>query len=625
MIRFTALFLLAASTLAQAPIVTTILSNGPTANRYDMVILAEGYTAAEQTRFNTDCQSFLTALFQRAPYQAFASYYNVHTVFRASLESGADHPDVSPPIWRNTVYNASYNTGGTARCLYIGNASQALADAALAPANEGRVLVFVNDSRYGGCAGQFAVSYNGSSANEVQIHEIGHSLASLADEYDYPNATYTGGEPGQVNITASPTGQKWSYWHGFDGISAFQGAGYYQYGLYRPKNNCLMRSLGVALCAVCKEQIARSVSSVVNVLENPQPAATSLPLNVGAVQTFSFTNLVPAANTSAITWRLDGQLLAGQNGTSFVLDTAPLTLGTHTVVATVQDLTALVRQDPSNTMRDSRTWTVTITDPTATNLRPTQVMPSLLFVQQGQEVDFTTVVSNDGPNPAGAFSVEHFLSADNALSPATDIYLGGYDLTGMAANTTNTNLRRLRIPNATPIGTWYVLVIVDRSNAIRESNENDNLRANVEFVQAGGCTPTLEFDDALLWPRDAAAVSLPNGGTVHPTVIARCAAPGTLYLLLWGCQGTTPGTTLAPGVTVPLNQDLCTLLGLGALNGAIFQQFWGTLDAQGRGRATFAWPAGMNMLPQAGHFAGVLIANGATFSAATNAVAIDIR
>lgn len=619
------LALLAAGAFAQTPIVTTILSNGPTANRYDMVILAEGYTAAEQGRFNTDCQSFLTALFQRSPYQAFASYYNVHTVFRASLESGADHPDVTPPIFRNTVYNATYNTGGTARCLYIGNTSQALADAALAPANEGRVLVFVNDSRYGGCAGQFAVSYNGSQANEVQIHEIGHSLAALADEYDYPNATYTGGEPGQVNITASPTGQKWSHWHGFDGVSAFQGAGYYQFGLYRPKSNCLMRALGVQLCAVCKEQIARSVSSVVNVIENPQPATPAVTLNIGASQTFSFTSLVPSANGRAITWHLDGQLQGGQNGTSFVLDTTTMALGPHSLVATVQDLTALVRQDPSGTMRDSRTWTVTVSDPTATNLRPTQITPSLLFVQQGQEVDVTTVVSNDGPNPAGAFSVEHFLSADNVLSPATDIYLGGYDLSGMAASTTDTNLRRVRIPNATPTGTWYVLAAVDRANAIREINENDNVRANIEFVQTGGCTPTLEFDDALLWPRDAATVSLPAGGTVHPTVVARCAAPGTLYLLLWGCQGTVPGTPLAPGVTVPLNQDLCTLLGLGALNGPIFQQFWGTLDAQGRGRATFAWPAGMNMLPQAGHFAGVLIANGSTFSATTNPVAIDIR
>ena len=194
---------LATGVVAQTPTVTTVYNSGSTQSRYDIVILGDGYQAFEQTRFNQDVQTFLTALFQKQPYATFANYYNVHTVFRPSVDSGADHPDVVPPIYKNTVYDATYQ-----------NTGQALADAALAPANEGRVLVFVNDSRYGGCASTFAVSYNGSSMAEVQIHEIGHSLGGLADEYDYPNQTYTGGEPGQANITTSPTGQKWAHWHG---------------------------------------------------------------------------------------------------------------------------------------------------------------------------------------------------------------------------------------------------------------------------------------------------------------------------------------------------------------------------------------------------------------------------
>src|SRR5690606_40708180 len=133
-------------------------------------------------------------------YNTFAAYYNVHTVFRASQQSGADRPDETPPVFVNTAYNATYNYGGTDRCLYIQNTSLALADAALAPATEGRVLVMVNDSRYGGCASTFAVSYNGSSMTEVQAHELGHSLGQVADEYDYPNANYTGGEPSSVNV-----------------------------------------------------------------------------------------------------------------------------------------------------------------------------------------------------------------------------------------------------------------------------------------------------------------------------------------------------------------------------------------------------------------------------------------
>jgi len=132
--------------LAQAPTVRTLLSSGTTSSRYDMVILGDGYTAAEQARFDQDCTSFMTSLLQRQPYSTFASYINVHTVFRASTMSGANHPDTNPPLVRNPVYGSAYNTSGVARCLYISNTTLALSDAALAPANEGRVIVMVNDS-----------------------------------------------------------------------------------------------------------------------------------------------------------------------------------------------------------------------------------------------------------------------------------------------------------------------------------------------------------------------------------------------------------------------------------------------------------------------------------------------
>ena len=59
----------------------------------------------------------INKLFATEPYKTFKTFFNVHTVFRASKESGADHPDANPPIVKDTVYDASYNTGGTARCL----------------------------------------------------------------------------------------------------------------------------------------------------------------------------------------------------------------------------------------------------------------------------------------------------------------------------------------------------------------------------------------------------------------------------------------------------------------------------------------------------------------------------
>ncbi len=615
--------LLLAAAPAQAPTVRTVLANGPTSNRYDLVILGDGYTAAQQATFDQDAQTFLTALFQKEPYRTFGGFFNAHTVFRPSTQPGANHPDATPPIVNNPVYGSSYNTGGTGRCLYLTNASLALADAALAPATEGRVIVIVNDARYGGCAGQFAVSYNGSLMAEVQIHEVGHALGRLADEYDYPNGTYTGNEPVEPNVTTSSSGAKWAHWHGTGGVGAFEGARYYRYGMWRPRSNCLMRDLGNPLCAVCQEQITRVLHGTVSAIDQPSPAA-ALTLGPTAQQPFAFTNLVPAANNPRITWRLDGQVVAGATATTWTLDTAPLTLGAHTVQVTVEDRTAIVRQDPNGWLVDRFTWNVTVVDPTAPDLRCSAVTPLTWFAPAGGSIPITTTVSNDGPGSSPAFAVDHFLSADTILD-AADLWLGGYTVPGLAAQQSHTQQRQADVPPFLPVTPHYVLVVVDRGNAVRENDETNNQRLAVLLTQAPGCTPTLSYRDPLLYPRDLGSVPIGTGGTLLPTVVAPCAAPGTAYLIAWSCSGTTPGTTLAPGVTVPLNQDLCTNLGLALLNGAIFQQFWGSLDAQGIGRATFAWPAGLGIQPLNSHFAAVLLDATPAFVGATNAVRMDLR
>lgn len=626
-------FLLAAATaalalssaVAQQPVVTTVYNSGTTQSRYDMVILGDGYQAAEQTRFNQDVQTFLTALFQKQPYATFASYYNVHTVFRASVESGADRPDENPPVYKNTVYNATYNTGGVDRCLYIQNTSLALADAALAPANEGRVLVFVNDSRYGGCASTFAVSYNGGSMTEVQIHELGHSLGSLADEYDYPNQTYTGSEPSQANITTSPSGQKWSHWWGTDNISAFQGAGYYVYGLYRPKNNCLMRTLGVALCAVCKEQISKLTNSIANTIVQFSPTTSSVAVSTGSTQQFSITHIVPAGNNPLIQWQVDGQNVPNATSSNFLFDPTGLSLGNHTVAVTVQDRTTLVRNDPAGVMRETRSWQVSVNDPTAAQLHFTAMTLSQVWVTPGLPVTFNYSIANDGPAAAATpFEVEFFLATQQPWSPQ-GIYLGKQTINSLAASQQVSLQYAANLPWRLEARVYYVYGIVDRNDAIHESNENDNLRSSAIVGQAGNCITKLEFADPLLYPSDAATVSLAAGAALHPTVIAPCAQPGTLYLIAWGCSGTSPGTTLAPGITVPLNQDFCTQLGLTAVNGAWFQNFLGVLDAQGRGNATFALPPSSGLTGLPGHFAAVLVEAVLGFSAVSNPIAITLQ
>jgi len=623
LVTFGAAALLAMSLPAQT--VTTVINNGTTETRYDIVILGDGYQANEQTKFDNDCSAFLTALFQKEPYQTFSQYYNVHTVFRASVDSGADRPDETPPIFVNTVYDATYNYGGVDRCLYIQNTSQALADAALAPATEGRVLVMVNDTRYGGCASTFAVSYTGSQMSEVQAHELGHSLGQLADEYEYAGQTYTGGEPGQANITADPAGSKWQIWHGTQGISSFQGAGYHQYGLYRPRSNCLMRSLGQVLCRVCQENIVKITNSIVNVITSTTPdTGTTQQLLVPAQQTFSFSHFVPASNSPLIEWFVDGTLQPGVTGTSFTLDTTAFSLGPHTVTATLLDQSDRVRSDPQNVMLESVQWNVDISDPSLAQLRFTSMNSSATLLNPGDTVTYTPTITNDGPAAAGPFRVEFFVNQSTNGYTTQDTYLGHIDVAGLPANGQTTIPFTTTLPYSLPQFASWVHAVIDRSNVVGEGNEADNETNRVVYVQQIPCTTGLEFQDQLTQPF-AASMSISAGGTLHPTVLAPCADPSsTLYLIAWGGAGTSPGTNLAPGVQLPLNIDPLTQLTLDGLNGPVFGQFLGVLDPQGRAQATFTLPPSVAIPTGTTHFATVLLGSTQLFTAASNAVELTI-
>jgi hypothetical protein len=365
------LFLAATASQLHAQTITTVVNNGPSAELYDMVILGDGYRSTEQARFNQDVAD-IVAYFQNQasvyPYGEYFQCYNVHSVFRASVESGADDPCANPPVTRNTVYDAEYCWGGIQRCLYIRNTAQAATDAALAPDTDGRVIVLVNDSQYGGCASTYAVSYNGSSMEEVNCHEWGHSFGLLADEYDYgATGPYVGGEPADINCTASTTGNaKWPLWVGATGqygtVGAYPGACYYPPTplptLYRPEPDCEMRNLSRRFCTICREQMIKRFHTEVEMIDNPFRSPGGSVAQHSVVQ-FGFVNRI-SNRPFSIQWRIDaGSFFNGT--TSFFWNVGAAAVGNHTITVRLTDTSPDVRNDPSNLLRHEFSWTVNVT------------------------------------------------------------------------------------------------------------------------------------------------------------------------------------------------------------------------------------------------------------------------
>jgi hypothetical protein len=51
--------------------VAPLLTNGPSSNRIDIVILGDGYTVAQQAQFLTDATRLKTALFNTSPWREY--------------------------------------------------------------------------------------------------------------------------------------------------------------------------------------------------------------------------------------------------------------------------------------------------------------------------------------------------------------------------------------------------------------------------------------------------------------------------------------------------------------------------------------------------------------------------
>lgn len=89
------------------------------------------------------------------------------------------------------------------------------------------------------------------------------------------------------------------------------------------------------------------------------------------------------------------------------------------------------------------------------------------------------------------------------------------------------------------------------------------------------------------------SISASQGGSVNINLDAGAGAAGLGYIVLGGLTGSSPGTLLAPGFTVPVNFDGITSAMISLINTPVFVNAAATLDGNGVGRATFTMPPGI--------------------------------
>jgi hypothetical protein len=380
--KYSSLMLGVALTLIGEPALaasfTTLVNNGSSSNRVDVVFLGDGYTATDLAAGTYDRHiiNYLNFFFSNSlnsdPFYRYRNYFNIHKIDVVSNQSGADVPPQG--IFRDTALDATYFFDGVAERLLSINSTKANAirDAALAttPFTAEMQFVTVNDTKYGGSGGSYAVFAGGNaSAAEIALHEIAHSFSNLADEYGGITALYTGAEPTEVNVTQAATGSKWSRWLGYNQpgigrIGAYEGGRYYDAGLYRPSVNSKMRSLGQPFDAVGREKIILDIYNLVN------PLDSWLDNTISLFDPDQF--YVKSIDKSVINleWFVNGMLVPSVTDEIFSFSHFGYGPGRYTVTARAFDPTGFdpvsgwVRMNQSN-LEQFVSWDVTVTNPAA--------------------------------------------------------------------------------------------------------------------------------------------------------------------------------------------------------------------------------------------------------------------
>jgi hypothetical protein len=353
--------------------------NGDAKSRFSMVILGDGYTAAELPRYRAHLDKHLNILWSYEPWRSYRNYINVYSVEVVSGESGIDcDPEIRER--RRTPLGLSFGGGCTnitARGITPAREMQETIRryAAMATGDYDQILIIANTDTYGGIGGALATTSGGNALGPyITPHELGHSLGRLSDEYMHsargvPTPPYQGGEPDAVHLTLLTVEQmkdqqaKWWRWLGETSVSGgvidrYEGGGTRTSGIWRPSKHSMMQWIVYPYDQPSRERMVQRISARVNLIAASTP--TDAPVGAGDVIWIDVAH--PNYHDLSVTWTVDGQPLTSANG-SLNLQTASLAAGAHQVTVKVVDDTDWVR-DPmirDTTLTATKSWAVSAT------------------------------------------------------------------------------------------------------------------------------------------------------------------------------------------------------------------------------------------------------------------------
>jgi len=243
----------------------------------DILFIPDGYAKSDAELMKQDMKRFASYVMNCSPYKEMKKNVNIRYIEGYSEESGITIPQNNQ--YRKTLLNSTFNGLDLDRyliCHGLWNMHEVADDA---PYDV--IVIICNTEKYGGAGfyNFYCTVYNhGQHPDYVIVHEMGHLIGGLGDEYYTSEVTVqdfypAGVEPVEPNLTtlvnfdskwksqmdagtpiptqpAQPNTPEW------DKVGVYEGGGYVSKGVFRPSMHCTMHTIVYDdFCPVCKKAL----------------------------------------------------------------------------------------------------------------------------------------------------------------------------------------------------------------------------------------------------------------------------------------------------------------------------------------------------------------------------------
>lgn len=248
----------------------------------DILFIPDGYAKSDKKLLKHDMKRFASYVMNCSPYKEMKNKVNIRAIEGYSEQSGITQPQNN--FFVKTLLNCTYNALDLDRylmCLNVWNMYEVADDAPFDV-----IVIICNSEKYGGGGiyNFYCTVYNhGDYPDYVIVHEMGHLIGGLADEYYTSEVSVqdfypAGVEPVEPNVTTLVDfDKKWKTMldvdtkiptqpvnaenPAYNKLGVYEGGGYVEKGVYRPSLHCTMHQIRYNdFCPVCRKALEKVIN-----------------------------------------------------------------------------------------------------------------------------------------------------------------------------------------------------------------------------------------------------------------------------------------------------------------------------------------------------------------------------